>query len=738
VEVRRFRQTLNLLSSQKEPWTSDVPWRDLLKQLDGLIPDKKDPIEIDELFKISELLMTHEFTSDLWSSMLWYRERRLRNGLRLNENDHLETLLESRPYVTTLYGNYLFLLLAALARKYADLRIDQIQNLWLVVKSWHLRKIGFYLRDIPDMSKPKFDVRAVWSNLCKRAIVLTQIPLPVQSSVRHGQLLVAPCGDGYEYWVFLEDQYDQNRLRSGLWIGMNPLDPSSSIRWSESNTSEIANHATTVEPDEFHSLMTCKMEGAEYVWFFAEEKWNMLGELTIIPRKRGAITSIRGLQVVPVTSSEIHEVPAGVNIPSDLSSRVERDLSEISQMHQHIISVDCHLGIDSEMYSIRFVSEGEELDTRFFEHTSDLLQVLRRPLVEGVPLQSTKNPSHYFTWDSYNDIKYAELQLLRPYVERKTPFVHIDVPLPFSCLDLIAQPSESVSIQVTHDSDACPVVDGSSDTHGICWKLILDDDYDDSYLFTLADRAVSDLDIVSLMRAGEVFLDGARYKIEIDFENNPATREGIVFRESKLIARHLGLKTVNPGVNQIMDEEKLNWTISRSGRVIEIPMNSDVTGERVDTLRVQIQEGDWDIEEVFEVAEETIDEFVEHHFSEYDKPGLRIANLESLLEDIRSNLLNIKLGEIESLPISEDSLSLRIDIYRLASSADPIYEVNLAETLYELAKFHLRNKDTNDAREVIDECIKVYESYYDTWKEDWVKDRLRTVRSLRTRIKNQT
>lgn len=737
VEVRRFRQTLNLLSSQKDPWTVDVPWRDLLKQLDGLIPDKRDPIEIDELYKISELLMTHEFTSDLWNSMLWFRERRLRNGLRLNENDQLVALLESRPYVATLYGNYLFLILVGLVRKYPDLRIDQIQRLWLVLKSWHLKQIGFYLRDVPDMSKPKFDVRAVWSNLCKRALVLTQIPLPVQSAVRHGQLLVAPSGDGYEYWVFLEDQYDQNRLRSGLWIGMNPLDPNSSIRWSESNTKEIAEHASTMEPENVHSLMTCKMEGIEYVWFFAEEMWNLLGKLIIIPRKQGAITSIRGLQVVPVPSSKTHEVPAGVSIPSDLSNRIERELSEISQMHPHIISVECRLGVVSEMYSISFVSEGEDLDTRFFEYTSELLQILRRPLVEGVPLQSTKNPSSYFTWDTYKDIEYAELQLLKPYVERKTPFVHIDVPLPHSCLDLIAQPSKRVTIEVIHDSDVCPVMDGSSHAHGTCWRLLIDDKYDDTDLLTLVDQAISDSDIVSLMRSGEIFLGGARYELEIDFEKDPTTREGIVFRESRLIARQLGLKHVDPGSSLVMGTEKLNWTISRSGRVIEIPMKSDVTGERVDTLRVQIQSDDWDVEKVFEAAKGTIDEFVEYYFGD-DEARLRIANLESLLENIRSNLLNIKLGEIESLPTTEDSLRSKIKIYRQASSIDPVYEINLAETLYELAKIHLRNKDTSDAREVIDECIDVLKSYYEVWKDEWIKDRLRAARSLRTRIKRQT
>ncbi len=637
VEIRRFRQTLNLLSNQKESWAVEESWIDFLKQLDRLIPDKSDPIEIDELYKISELLMTHELISDLWGSMLWFRERKLGNGLRLNEQDYLDALLESRSYVTTLYGNYLFLLLAALARKYPDLRIDQIQSLWLFVKSWHLRQIGFYLRDVSSMSRPKFDVRAVWSNLCKRASVLTKIPLPVQSAVRHGQLLVDPRGDGYEHWVFLEDQYDHSRLRSGLWIGMNPLDPGSSIRWSESNISEIADHASTVEPEEVHSLMTCKMESIEYVWFFAEEKWNPLGELTIIPRKRGAITSIRGLQVVPVLSSEMPNVPKGVTISSDLSNRIDKEISAISQMHQHIIGVECVLDIDSNMYSISFQSEGEELDVRLFENTSDLLQVLRRPLVEGVPLQSTMDPSRYFAWNPYRNIEYAELQLFRPYVERRTPFIHIDVPLPVSCHDLLSHPSESISVTITHNNDTCPVVDGSSNSHSTCWRLMAGDEE----LPTLTDKGVSDHDVVSLMNAGGIFFEGTRYSFDFEFEEDTSSRKGYVFRESRLLARQLGMKPLPAGTFLQLDEEKFVITFSREMNSVRVAFHSTISGQMVISQYVVPPEGKYDVNLLLQTfKEETID-FVSEYFEDIADPKERIVDFDEAFDDVKRLLKDI-------------------------------------------------------------------------------------------------
>jgi hypothetical protein len=628
VEIRRFRQTLGLLSSSKESWVVNPPWREFLRQLDILIPDKRGLIEIEELYKISELFMTHELTSDLWGSMLWFRERRLGNGL-------------NRPYVASLFGNYLFLLLVALTSKYPDLGIDHIQELWLVVKSWHLKQIGFYLRDVSGVSRPKFDVRAVWSNLCKRASVISQIPLPVQSAVRLGQLLVAPRDDGYAHWVFFEDHHDQSRIRSGLWIGQSPLDPSSSMRWSESNTSEIADHASTVEPEMVHNLLTCKMDGKEYVWFFADENWNPLGELVIIPRKRGAITSIRGLQVVPVSSSKMPEAPVGVSVSTDLSSKVERELSEISQIHQHIISVECELSISSDNYSISFQVDGEELETRFFELTSDLLQILRRPLVEGVPLQSTKNPSHYFTWNSYEDIEYGELQLLKPYVERRRPYVHVTVPLPHSCQELLERDSVEVEIIIGHEDEACPVVDGSYNAHGDCWRVTVDDDFEDEFLRNLFDGEVSDLDIVSLMRAGGVFFEGTRYSFDIKFEMDYSSREGYVFRESRMLARQLGVKTIPTGAFLELDSERLKMTLVREGGGVRTSFHSTVTGERVSSGALIPPEGRFDVNLVLENFKEDTIAFANEYFEDSENVKARIVDFDESIDYMKRLLKDI-------------------------------------------------------------------------------------------------
>jgi hypothetical protein len=640
VEIRRLRQTLSFLVKHKDSFATETSCSDFLKQLDGLVPDKSDPFELDELNKISELFMVHDVTSEIWDSMLWFRENRLGVGLRLNEQAYLDALLESRPYVATLYGNYLILLLVALTRKYPDLRIDQVQSLWLVVKSWHLRQIGFYLRDVSGVSRPKFDVRAIWSNLNKRAAVLTQLPQPAQSAVKYGQLIVTVHGDDYDYWVFIENEYNQDRLRSGLWIGQNPLTLTPTMKWSESDNREIADHASNVELKETHDLLACKIEGVEYLWLYGEDEWNLQGELVTISRKSSALASIRGMQIKPIFSGETPETPLGVTKPSNMTKRVKNELLDITRLRQHIFNTQCELGLETGMYTVNFESNGEQVDWRVVNRTSDLLDILRRPLVEGLPLQSSRDPSVYMSWNPYEDIDYRELQLLRPYVERKTPYVHVRVPLPLTCNELLDQPPVVSTVTISHDESECPLVDGTASDHGMCWRI----KSEDSELSGLAASVLTDVDISSLINAGAVFLEGQRCKLNISFEVDPKERCGIVFRESKRIARALDLKPLRSGVFLELDSEQLRYVLTGYIDGVQVGIYSSITGERVSSGSLIPPKGNWQIKEVIEDFIEETKEFLKTYFSERMKPAKGIIDYNEMLIDLKNKLRRIKKG----------------------------------------------------------------------------------------------
>ncbi|MFW9886877.1 MAG: hypothetical protein ACFFER_01770 [Candidatus Thorarchaeota archaeon] len=642
VEIRRLRQATKSLGKQKGDWSSNGGWRDFFARLQKLLPSKKEKATLEHLNKISELLMVDEASSDLWSSLLWVRERRLGLGLRLLDNEKLESLLGSRPYVANFFGNYLLLLLLAITRRYPGLRLEQIQTLWESMKAWHLRQLGFCIRTRRgEQSRPKYDTRAIWSNLSKRASVLMAMPQLPQSAVRYGQLVISPHGDDYDYWVILEDEYDRSRLHSGLWIGQNPLSLATTPRWSESNHQELANHATDVKTGDAHDLLISEIDGVEYVWLFAEDEWNLQGELITIPRKSSAVASIRGIQVKMPQSSEI-QPPAGVEMPSNLEQRIKNELAEIAVLRQHVLGVRCELGIESGMYAIAFELDGELIDKRIVHRTSDLLQILRRPLIEGTPLQSSPSSNAYMTWNPYQDIEYGELQLLRPYVEKKTPYVHVRVPLPQTCQKLIEQPPMEMAVIISHDESECPIIDGSAMAHGLCWKLKSEKHDIDMFV----DRPLSDYDVSSLLVAQEVFLEGSRLSLDIQFENNPEAREGWVFRESKRIARALDLKPYPPGVFMHLDTERLQCTLVKDGGSIQISLRSDIRGERVSSGALIPPEGKWQIRRILDGFNQDTKRFVETYFGKNENLEDRIMDYAGVLDELERILLMIKRDKL--------------------------------------------------------------------------------------------
>jgi hypothetical protein len=642
VEIRRLRQTLALLSKKKEAWTSEPAWQELLKQLKQIVLRARTIAQTDDINKITELLRINDISSNLWNSLLWTREARLGTHLRLCERDHLRDLLESKPYVTTSFGNYLFLLLLAISRKYPELTIEQIQQLWGSVKAWHLRQIGFYLRKIQgEHSEPKFDVRAVWSNLCKRANVLTKMVLPVQSSVRYGQLLIAPHGDDHDYWVFIEDRFDKSRFQSGLIIGQNPFASSAFMRWTEMDNHEIALHAKSAVAEEAYDLLVSNVSGVECIWLFAEGEWNLQGELIIVPRKKDAITSIRGIQIKPFVDSQTPEVPVGVRKSPTINHRVREELSQIARLRKNILSVQCTLGIDSGMYTIRFEAEREQIDMRVVHRTSDLLHILRMPLVEGIPLQSSQDPDVYLTWNPYEDVDYGELQLLRPYVERKTPYVHVRMPLPLTSRELLERPPAELKIVISHDESECPIIDGGASAHGSCWRVRVKDRQESPCLAALTDDALSEIDISSLINAGEVFLEEGRYRLNIEFEKDYSSREGYVFRESRLLARQLGVRPIPAGTFLELGSEQLKVILVRDGYGVEITLRSTLTDERLDSAVLVPPEGRWNVDSELEDFKTELEGFVKEYFGEDEGPETRIVNYDEVVTEMRDKLRSI-------------------------------------------------------------------------------------------------
>ncbi|MFO7837785.1 MAG: hypothetical protein R6V83_14170 [Candidatus Thorarchaeota archaeon] len=237
-----------------------------------------------------------------------------------------------------------------------------IETLWDVLRPWQLHHLGFELRDKETRERliPKFGMRSVWSNLNKRAKELVVSPVPVQIQVRHGLLL--DC-DEQGCWVFLQDQYDKTKLVNGYWENKIPVDVRGAFSWATNAHDVMATSLQkAMSTDSVYNIMVATLSGVEYLWVLMDSGWELSGEVSIIPRKRDAISEIRGMRIDYTKKSGIKQ-PRGAAIPPGLKARVKGSLEEIAENLEEVIPVQCTLSIDNMDYLVEFEHEGETVDT---------------------------------------------------------------------------------------------------------------------------------------------------------------------------------------------------------------------------------------------------------------------------------------------------------------------------------------------------------------------------------------
>ncbi len=177
-----------------------------------------------------------------------------------------------------------------------------------------------------------------------------------------------------------------------------------------------------------------------------------------------------------------------------------------------------------------------------------------------------------------------------------------------------------------------------------CWRVKTENQQENPYFYVLTDYALSDQDISSLILAGEVFLEEGRYRLNIAFDDGPQSREGIVFRESRPIARALGLKPVTPGAFLELDSEQLRYVLTGDRGEIHIGVYSSITGERVSSATIIPPQGSWQVEQVITVFVDDTEAFIESYFGKNNTVQKRVADFDSTLEEIRFMLKRVRKG----------------------------------------------------------------------------------------------
>jgi len=571
----------------------------------------------------------------------------LAEGLKTQDKKMLLDLLSMRPHLSVSLGNYLFLLLLGLTREFPTLADSHLSELWRTLKSWQLMQMGFVLPDSESEEvTPRLDLRAVWSGLVKRVKAMTLLNVPELSTVSYGQILVlSEEHETPEYCLAIEDPYDRRKMLIGVWIGCEPFVPKQTASWTAIRQDEIAlclsKHASAAAT---YDVIVHRSAGADYFWFRDKEGWTPLGKLTMIKRRGETLAGIRGLQITTMPEQDFPLLPEWFRFPRGLGKKAQGVLEEISESLSLCVSTKCTLDVDEDHYTIEFNrADGNELiDSRSIQHTSELLLLLRRPIVDGLPLQSLKDAETYLTWNPYDDIDYDALEILRPYVERRTPYIRFRTSLPSTAEDLTSREIAHQTLVVTHDEELCPIASGEAEYHGACWRVELLDGDKDSRLSGLTKTGLDDSEISAMMSAGGAFLGNTWYEFTLEFVPDPTTREGIVFRESRQIARELGMNAIRAGSYLEMDEEKLVCSVLEFKSEIQLSVRSSKTGEQVyNWILATTPTQNGGVAETLDHAESLIQEIVESYFGSDEVTKERIVDYDGFMSKIEHLLRDV-------------------------------------------------------------------------------------------------
>ncbi len=709
VELRRMRRVLRVLGGF-DALSSDKGWKSFLAQFRRMASPENTGMFV--LYDIVRYLESSGISEPLWKEMQWRRERWLSRGLRLGQRKELEALLESRPHLAHFYGNYLFILILAIRRMYLSLTDGDLSTLWEGIKSWQLEQLGFQETDRREGEpEPTFIAAALFSNLRKRARSMEHLLAPVQSDTRLGQLQTYSNEEITVHWLFIEDKYRSGEVLSGIFEGRLPLSYPGSMDWSETDHSVITNYADLGEPFDVYDLLIAEMKGIEYIWRRVEEGWQFLGELNLLRRKRNAVTEIWGVEFQLAQAADIPSLPRRAIGQENVGHLARERLRRIASLADRLCEVEIHLDIENEEYVVKFYSDGGVVDTLRFTETADLIETLRRPHREGVPLQNSKNPHEFMSWNRWEDIEYNDLQLLRPYVDRKTPYIEVEVPLPLTCKELLRRGVQEIKVVLSHDESLCPAGGTQSQNHANCWRLNLDTETSNPDLNGLASTPLSETDIASMMAAEELFFERGRYRLEFEYAQDPESRDGVVFRELWPVARAIGMKRLEPGTYLSMPEERLVWDIVPDTIGLTVPIRSTVTKENIDRLLMQFELPDWQVGRMVEVQLDNLREVVHGYFGDDVSPEEVIEDYPGLVRGLTAKLMQVKARELNQAGKGIAALEMKLRFLREAAKMDAYRLLEVADLLVDLAELQEKEGDSDYASELLDEAVETLEKY---------------------------
>lgn len=587
---------------------------------------------------IADYLANHPESRNLWDSLSWERQHSLSRGMNQRGKVELREILAELPRVVLDTGNYLFLMLLRLTKELESLRHDNLVLLWDLLKGWQLSQLGFRYGPMVSDERVRisYDSGVVMSNLRKRALGLVRTGNPRVREIRYGKLLAIENEEvGYEYWMLLQESSKSSRLLKGLWRGASPLEQSERVRWSTGREDILASSAANAREASYGDFALIREEDSELLWVLEEDEWTLIGRAEIVLQRNSDRGMVRGVKVSPIRGASRG---LGFLKPSSKTLAMEAVRAELVALQDSCSlarPVVCELTEEEGEYcvvTLRVTStEGEATECFLFERVSDIIEFLRK----GRSISARTEEPVTYTWNAYSDVDYGDFAELRPFVERGNPFARSGFDLPESFSGILCRSAQSVSLCVRHDPTLCPISLGLSTEHDTCWYLEANDRTSTGALTRLIGAGLTDTEIWDMMKTGVVYSRGKKHLLEFEFEPDPQSSQGIVFRESKRFAYFLGARPVPSGSFLVMRDEKLVCTLYEDVESLWMFAKSSLTGDIVLSIPLLRVERELEGSDILEAVEETLDHVIANLY-EGDSIRDRIKDYHELENKLRA------------------------------------------------------------------------------------------------------
>ena len=546
VEIRRALSFLRRDKSKSKEWSAFLEnLRSILVKVRGTYGDSSQDA-------MNSLRMIRRFLElDALSRGLWNTLRKVRSWIPPSLNNHqrqyVEQLLRRHPDILMITGNHLFLLLLAAVRsaKIVGRMTHAMEKLWDYVVPWQLTELGLTPK-YHDAHKTGVSIihrTKLLNSLRNRARalgVLTAITRHA-SNVRFGEMIFVrresvetsePTIDTTGIWLVFQNRPGSHEMNATLVpvhedSVKGPLAILQELfrdrpHWGETDLTRLSECATASRLSDRIPIMVTEQRGLTGLWILepGSESWTPVGRLEYFTRRREPATLLRSYTLREECNLISIDMTDVRNPPSDLRERVNLSLELIDAVFRDCESVECYVSVDREeqMYVLTFhegdreiLDDNGETVSLLVKRTVDVLELLRRPDYECEPVVVD---GRQFAWNRFSDIEYkGDATVLRPWVERKSPFRFTTLGLPPTAEHLLqSKRLTGLRLSVHHDPSVCPLrsvpieelemrgqkaksdveeylerIDGSKGQpdsllnesmyrHGTCWRVELVDD----------------------------------------------------------------------------------------------------------------------------------------------------------------------------------------------------------------------------------------------------------------------